>query len=105
MIGKVILGTVRELNTKPITGKPGKLKHLIHDFLTKYNILIGRNILHLTKVHINFEEEYVKLNNIIFNFTSKQERKLASASRSLYTLAVIIIKFINTKNYIPNSIR
>jgi len=27
------------------------------------------------------------------------------ASRSLYTLAVIIIKFKNTKNHIPNSIR
>jgi len=35
----------------------------------------------------------------------KQERKLTSASRSLYTLAVIIIKFKNTKNDIPNSIR
>jgi len=31
------------------------------------------------------------------------ERKLTSASRSLYTLAVIIIKFKNTKNDIPNS--
>jgi len=28
----------------------------------------------------------------------KQERKLASASRSLYTLAAIIIKFKKTKN-------
>jgi len=35
----------------------------------------------------------------------KQERKLTSASRSLYTLAAIIIKFKNTKNDIPNSIR
>jgi len=35
----------------------------------------------------------------------KQERKIASASRSLYTLAAIIIKFKNTRNDIPNSIR
>jgi len=35
----------------------------------------------------------------------KQERKLTSASRNLYTLAVIIIKFKNTKNDISNSIR
>jgi len=34
----------------------------------------------------------------------KQERKLTSASRSLYTLAVIFVKFKNTKNDIPNSI-
>jgi len=34
----------------------------------------------------------------------KHERKLTSATRSLYTLAVIIIKFKNTKNDISNSI-
>jgi len=34
----------------------------------------------------------------------KEERKLISASRSLYTLAVILIQFKNTKNCIPNSI-
>jgi len=37
-------------------------------------------------------------------FYYKQERKLTSASRSLYTLAVIIIKFKNTKNDTPTSI-
>jgi len=42
-----------------------------------------------------------ELRQLIF----KQERKLTSASRSLYTHAVIIIKFQNTKNDIPNSIR
>jgi len=36
---------------------------------------------------------------------TKQERKLTSASRSFYTLAVIIIKFKNTENDIPNGIR
>jgi len=34
----------------------------------------------------------------------KQKRKLASTNRSLYTLAVIIIKFKNTKNDVPNNI-
>jgi len=38
-------------------------------------------------------------------FEVKQERKLTSASRSLYTLAIIIMKFKNTTNYILNSIR
>jgi len=32
MIGKVILSTVREINAKPLTRKPGKLNLLIHDF-------------------------------------------------------------------------
>jgi len=35
----------------------------------------------------------------------KHERKLNSASRSLYTLAVKINKFKNSRNDIPNSIR
>jgi len=35
----------------------------------------------------------------------KQETKVTSASRSLYTLAITIIKFKNTKNDIPNTIR
>jgi len=35
----------------------------------------------------------------------KTRKKLTSGSRSLYTLSVIIIKFKNTKNDIPNSIR
>jgi len=43
--------------------------------------------------------------NEIEHVNYKQERKLASASRSLYTLAAIIIKLKNTKNDIPNSIR
>jgi len=38
------------------------------------------------------------------SLTEKQEKKLAPASRSLYTLAVILIKFKNTKNGIPNSV-
>jgi len=40
-----------------------------------------------------------------FDPIPKQERKLTSGSRSLYTLAVIIIKFKYTKNDIPNSIK
>jgi len=44
-------------------------------------------------------------NSVCAQFNNKQETKLTSASRSLYTLAVIIINFKNTKNYIPNSIR
>jgi len=71
MIGKVILGTTREINAKPLTGKPGKFNLFIHYFSTKYDILIGRDILELTKAHINFDEEYVMLSSIIFNFTSK----------------------------------
>jgi len=47
MIGKGILVTVRELNAKPLTGKPGKLNLFIHDFSTKYDILIGRDVLEL----------------------------------------------------------
>jgi len=35
----------------------------------------------------------------------KQERKLTTAGRSLFTLAVVIITFKNTKTDIPNSIR
>jgi len=46
-----------------------------------------------------------KIFDVIRNEDIKQERKLASASRSLYTLAAVIITFKKTKNYIPNSIR
>jgi len=38
---------------------------------------------------------------IILQCEKKQERILASASRSLYTLAAIIIKFKNTKMIFP----
>jgi len=39
------------------------------------------------------------------NSFTKQERKTTSACRILYTIAIIIIKFKNTKNDIPNTTR
>jgi len=41
----------------------------------------------------------IHMENLTNNNKKKQERKLASASRSLYTLAAIIIKFKKKKIY------
>jgi len=49
------------------------------------------------KRHIALKNYKWAIAHIVQN-KKKQERKLTSASRSLYTLAVIFIKFRNTKN-------
>jgi len=49
--------------------------------------------------------ETIKDRELGYQIYSKQERKLTSACRSLYTLAVIIIKSKHTKTDILNGIR
>jgi len=48
---------------------------------------------------------HFNLQPCIFNKNKINKKGSSSVSRSLYTLAVIIIKFKNSKNDIPNNIR